>query len=92
MNVKLLDLQAQYLPLREEIRAAIDQVCDAQALLLGPGDAVRVPDFTFFATAGCVARRGAVHAMLSLNCSFTPTGCGTSTRQGHVFGNLWESA
>jgi dTDP-4-amino-4,6-dideoxygalactose transaminase len=36
MQVKLLDLQAQYAPLREEIRQAIDEVCDAQALILGP--------------------------------------------------------
>src|SRR2546423_8669030 len=36
MQVKLLDLQAQYAPLRDEIRRAIDEVCDAQALILGP--------------------------------------------------------
>jgi dTDP-4-amino-4,6-dideoxygalactose transaminase len=36
MEVKLLDLQAQYLPIRNEIRRAIDQVCDEQALILGP--------------------------------------------------------
>src|SRR5258705_2478272 len=36
MQVKLLDLQAQYAPLREEIRKAIDDVCDSQALILGP--------------------------------------------------------
>jgi dTDP-4-amino-4,6-dideoxygalactose transaminase len=36
MQVKLLDLQAQYAPLREEIRRAIDQVCDAQAFIGGP--------------------------------------------------------
>src|ERR1700755_3586100 len=36
MNVKLLDLQAQYLPLRGEIQKAIAQVCDEQALILGP--------------------------------------------------------
>ena len=34
--VRLLDLQQQYLPIRNEIRRAIDEVCDQQALVLGP--------------------------------------------------------
>jgi dTDP-4-amino-4,6-dideoxygalactose transaminase len=36
MQVPLLDLKAQYAPLRDEIRAAIDEVCDAQYFILGP--------------------------------------------------------
>src|SRR5512133_1386645 len=98
MQVKLLDLQAQYRPLRQEIRQVLDEVCDNQDFVLGPrverfeknlagycqtrfavgvssgtdallcalmalgvgaGDEVICPAFTFFATAGSIARLGA---------------------------------
>ena len=36
MSVPLLDLKAQYAPIRDEIRAAMDRVCDSQLFILGP--------------------------------------------------------
>ena len=98
LKVPLLDLQAQYRPLRDEILAALTRVCDSQrfimgpevaaledelsgvlgvahavavssgtdALLLslmalgvGPGDEVVTSAYSFFASAGEIARLGA---------------------------------
>ena len=36
MKIPLLDLHAQYTPLREEILAAITRVCDSQRFIMGP--------------------------------------------------------
>ncbi|HUK34308.1 MAG TPA: DegT/DnrJ/EryC1/StrS family aminotransferase [Vicinamibacterales bacterium] len=97
-GVPLLDLQAQYRPLRAQILAAIERVCDSQRFIMGPeiaalendmaamlgvrhavavssgtdalllalmaldikaGDEVVTPTYSFFATAGAVARLGA---------------------------------
>ena len=35
-GVPLLDLQAQYAPLREQILAAVTRVCDSQRFIMGP--------------------------------------------------------
>ena len=49
MNVPLLDLKPQYQALREEIRRVMDDVCDAQAFILGP----RVDQFEHEMAAYC---------------------------------------
>ena len=111
ITVPLLDLKAQYAPLREEIRAVIDDVCDAQWFVMGPNvsgleeeiaaytgakhavgcasgsDAILLalmglgiggfnqseparvicPSYTFFATAGSIARLGAVPVYVDID-------------------------
>jgi dTDP-4-amino-4,6-dideoxygalactose transaminase len=105
-TVPLLDLQAQYQPLRDELLAAVTRVCDSQRFILGPevdalerelatalavahavtvssgtdailatlmalgvgpGDEVITPTFSFFATAGCVARLGATPKLVEID-------------------------
>ena len=114
VTVPLLDLQAQYRPLRDELLAAVTRVCDSQrfilgpevdalereleralgvshaitvssgtdailatlmALGIGPGDEVITPTFSFFATAGCVARVGATPKLVDIDpatCNVDP--------------------
>ncbi len=106
MPIPLLDLQAQYRPLRDDILAAITRVAESQRFIMGPeidglerelsallgiehaiavssgtdalllalmaldikaGDEVITPTYSFFATAGCVARVGGMPRLVDID-------------------------
>jgi len=114
MSVPMLDLQAQYRPIRDQILEVVTRVCDSQRFIMGPeiegleqelaalvgvkhavgvssgtdalllammalgikvGDEVITSTYSFFATAGCVARLGATPVFVDIDpvtCNLDP--------------------
>jgi len=114
MSVPMLDLQAQYRPIRDQILEVVTRVCDSQRFIMGPeiegleqelaamigvthavgvssgtdalllammalgigaGDEVITSTYSFFATAGCVARLGATPVFVDIDpvtCNIDP--------------------
>ena len=105
-SVPLLDLEAQYRPIRDQVLAAVIRVCDSQRFIQGPevaalereladalgvadaigvssgtdallvammalgvgaGDEVITSTYSFFATAGCIARLGATPRLVDID-------------------------
>lgn len=140
-GVPLLDLKAQFAPLRAEILSAIERVVDSQHFILGPevqalesevaaycdtdhgigvssgtdallvalmavdigpGDEVICPAFTFFATAGAIARLGATPVFVDIDAD-TYNICAESVRNAvtdrtraivpvHLYGQMADMA
>jgi dTDP-4-amino-4,6-dideoxygalactose transaminase len=104
--VPMLDLQAQYRPIRDQLLEVVTRVCDSQRFIMGqevealerelaaslevrhavgvssgtdalllammalgikPGDEVITSVYSFFATAGCVARLGATPVFVDID-------------------------
>lgn len=74
MNVPLLDLRAQYLAIRDEVRAALDGVCESQNFVLGPQVAALERDMAqYCGTSYAVGVSSGTDALLS---SFMALGIG----------------
>jgi len=64
MHVPLLDLKAQYQAIEDEIDALLISL---MALDIGPGDQVVTTAYSFFATAGAIARLGATPVFVDID-------------------------